>query len=281
MLPLVWVQKIAGALGAFIYTVLGFRRGIVRENLTKAFPAESLGRLNDVARDVYRNVAASLCELLWFPSLTPEQLEDLVELDDRELFLALHRKGKGIVIVTAHVGNWELISPAVFLKTDIRVHALYKPQSNRLIDEKIAERRTRFGTAVVPMGLGVREILRALQQGDAVLVAADQSAPKESIHLEFFGRSVPVFQGPAAFSLKAEAPMISVFAIRKPDGHYMLRCKQVPTDDLTYSDEAIHTLTQRHLTITEAVIREYPGQWMWTHRRWKHADAGVEGERAG
>ena len=276
MLPLRRVQRIAGSLGAFAYATLKLRRGIVRENLTKAFSEEPQERLDEIAKAVYQNVATSLCELLWFPSLSPEQLGELVELNDRELFLSLHARGKGIVIVTAHVGNWELVPPAVFLKTGIPVHSLYKPQSNRLIDERIAERRTRFGTSVVPMGLGVREILRALQQGDAVLVAADQSAPKESIHLDFFGRAVPVFQGPAAFSLKSGASMISVFAIRQPDGRYLLRCKEIPTSDLDYSEESIRILTQRHLAVTEGVIREYPGQWMWTHRRWKHAEDGEE-----
>jgi KDO2-lipid IV(A) lauroyltransferase len=276
MMPLAWVQRIAGFLGTFAHTALGLRRGIVRENLSRAFPDEPQERLNEIAGAVYRNVAVSLCELLWFPSLSPERLRELVELNDRGLFRTLHARGKGIVIVTAHVGNWELVPPAVFLMTGIPVHSLYKPQSNRLIDERIAARRTRFGTTVVPMGLGVREILRSLQQGDAVLVAADQSAPKESIRLDFFGRAVPVFQGPAAFSLKSGAAMISVFAIRQADGRYILRCKEIPTSDLEYSEESIRILTQRHLAVTEEVIREYPGQWMWTHRRWKHAEDGEE-----
>jgi KDO2-lipid IV(A) lauroyltransferase len=278
-MPLRWVQKIAAAFGLFAYRILGFRRRIVRENLRNAFPNESADRLEDIAMEVYRNVATSLCELLWFRNLTPEALDDLVELNDVGLLRSMHARGKGIVIVTAHLGNWEFISPAVFLKTGIQVHALYKPQSNIFIDKQIAEWRTRFGSKIVPMGLGVREILRALQEGDAVLVAADQSAPVESIHMEFFGRLVPVFQGPAAFSLKAGAPMISVFAIRRPDGRYLLRCKEVPTNDLSYSDEGIRDLTQRHLELTEAVIKEYPGQWMWTHRRWKHAkDVREEGK---
>lgn len=276
ILPLRWVRGIAAGLGTFTYQVLRFRRKIVHDNLRNAFPGEGPGWREEIASETYRNVAISLCELLWFRNLTPASFEDLVECNG-ELLRSLHARGKGVVIVTAHLGNWEFISPAVFLKTGIQVHALYKPQSNSFIDRRIAVWRTRFGTKVVPMRLGVREMLRALQQGDAVLVAADQSAPVESIHMEFFGRTVPVFQGPAAFSLKAGAPMISVFAIRKPDGRYLLRCKEIPTDGLDYSDNGIRELTERHLALTEAVIREYPGQWMWTHRRWKHAqDVGEE-----
>jgi len=271
ILPFTWVQRVGGAIGVFAYRFLGFRRSIVRENLRNAFPNEDARRLEEIAREVYRNIAASLCELMCFPSLTPEGIRELVDVEDPDLYTAVHARGKGMVIVSAHLGNWELISPAVFLKTGVQVHAMYKPQSNPLIDKRIAERRTRFGTAIVPMGFGAREMLRVLQKGDAVLVAADQSAPVESIRLEFFGRTVPVFQGPAAFSLKAGAPMVLVFAIRQPSGRYVLRGREIPTADLTYSEEGIRTLTQRHLIITESVIREYPGQWMWTHRRWKHA----------
>lgn len=276
LLPLSWVQGSARFLGRRAYGLFGFRREIVLDNLKNAFPNEPSERLDSIARSVFENVATSLFELLWFPNLTPGHISKLVDFPDEDLFRKLHSQEKGVVIVTAHIGNWEFIPTGVHVKTGIPVHSVYKPQSNRLIDRQVEHFRTMFGNSVVPMGPAVREILRALQKGDAVLVAADQSAPKESLRMEFFGRSVPVFQGPAAFSLKTGAPMMAMFAIRKSDGRYMVRSVVVPMDGLDDSEESIRKLTERHVKVTEAVIREFPALWMWTHRRWKHADNGGE-----
>src|SRR5512147_31837 len=82
ILPLSWVQRIGGALGVFAYRFLGFRKRIVRENLRKAYPNEPPAKLETIAREVYRNIAASLCELMWFPNLTPEALAELVEIQN-------------------------------------------------------------------------------------------------------------------------------------------------------------------------------------------------------
>lgn len=103
-------------------------------------------------------------------------------------------------------------------------------------------------------------------------IVADQSAPKENVAVEFFGRRVPTHQGPAVFSLKMGAPLIATFPLLQPDGTYRARFVEIPTDDLAgLNDENILELTKRHVHLTEEVIRQYPDHWMWMHQRWKHA----------
>ena len=121
------------------------------------------------------------------------------------------------------------------------------------------------------MSLAVREIIRALQNNNAVFLAADQTAPQESISVEFFGRNVPTFQGPAVFCLKSGAPIVLVMTVRQPDGRYKLIMEKVPSEDLEeYSESNVLELTRRQVKMTEEIIRRNPEQWMWMHKRWKH-----------
>lgn len=275
LLPFRSVQRIGARLSEFFYSILGFRKSITLENLRYAFPDESEENLDRIARKAFRNVGSTLAELLWFPRMSVEMMRTMIVFEDEQLIRECHRKGTGFILLTAHFGNWELISPAVMACMGIPVSALYKQQSNRFIDRAIERRRSRFGNTLVPLGPAVREIVRTLQEGHAILLAADQSAPKESIWLDFFGRSIPVFQGPAVLSLKTGAPLLLAFMIREGNGTFRLICREVRGSDLSYSEEASVELTRRHLKETENMIRRYPEQWMWMHRRWKHAVGGV------
>jgi len=274
LLPLQVAWKVGGSLGEFAYAGLGFRRTVIRENLRMAFPELGEEDRERIARGSFRNVGMSLMELMWLPRLTGQSVKSLVDFEGREVLEQCLRRGKGAVLLTAHIGNWEMVPISVQVALGIPVHSLYKPQSNPWIDRKIRARRTKFGTRVIPMGMGIREILRVLQSGECVLIAADQSAPKESIRMKFFGREVPVFQGPAVFCLKTGAAMVASYCMRISDDSYKLEFKEIATSDLSTGDDSVRELTRRHLEETERVIRRYPDQWMWMHRRWKHSGEG-------
>lgn len=269
LLPLRMMRRLAGALGRLAYTA-GFRREIVRDNIMHAFPEMVAEERERIAVGAFRSVAVTFLELLRFSWMNEDDLRRMIRLEGAELLREKLEQGKGAVVLTAHVGNWELVTLGFMAGAGIPVDALYKPQSNVWIDRRIVQRRTKFGNRLVPMGMSVREILGILQSGRSVLIAADQSAPKESIRMNFFGREVPVFQGPAVFSLKTGAPLIASFALRQPDGSYVLTCSEVPSGDLAYNEDSVRELTKRHVEETERVIRQYPDQWMWMHRRWKH-----------
>jgi KDO2-lipid IV(A) lauroyltransferase len=275
-LPLSLMRSFAGWLGQIVYRVFGFRRTVVRENVRNAFPEKSESQREEIAVGAFRSVSIAFMELLRFSRMNEDDLRSMIRVEHPEMIREKLSKGRGVILLTAHLGNWELISPGYLVLAGIPVDALYKPQSNAWIDRRIVERRTKFGNKLVPMGMGVREILGLLQAGRSILIAADQSAPMESIRMKFFGREVPVFQGPATFCLKTGASLIATHAVRQPGGSYLLTCREIPSEDLSYSDESIKELTRRHLEATEEIIRQYPEQWMWMHRRWKHATGAHE-----
>ncbi len=271
LLPLNMVQRFGAKAGEFLYSVAGFRKSVTLENLQRAFPEKSREELNQIARASFRSIGTALFEFLWFPHFTPDRLGEIARIEKPELLRDALARGKGMIILAAHFGNWELLAGSLYAELQSPLHIIVKPQSNVLVDKQINRWRTQLGNKVVPMGIAVREILRALQNGGIVGIAADQSAPKESIAVEFFGAKVPTYEGPAVFSLKTGAPIMIGFSIRQPDGTYRATFEEVPMRDLTaYNQESIVELTKRHVAITEKYIRQYPGQWMWMHKRWKH-----------
>jgi KDO2-lipid IV(A) lauroyltransferase len=272
LLPVSALHHAASLLVDTLYPLLKTRRNVAIQNLSNAYPEKQREELEKIARGSFKSVAAALLELLWVPRFTVETLKRFIVIENPDFLLKTVASGKGCILISAHFGNWEL--NALVTKSHLAVPciAVEKVQSNPLIHRCIHEYRKKFGAVVLPMELSVREIFKTLQAGGAVEMAVDQAAAMESIEAEFFGRYVPTFQGPAVFSLRTGAPILVGLAVRQPDGTYKVKFHKVPSDDLIgASKENIAELTQRHTKLTEQLIREHPEQWMWMHKRWKHA----------
>jgi KDO2-lipid IV(A) lauroyltransferase len=276
-LPLHFVHKTGFALARLAYPFLKSRRNVALQNLRHAFPEMGESKRRQIAFRSFQSVSVTFLELLWYPNLTKIRIKQRVHIENIELLKQLQEKKKGIVFLTAHYGSWELATQAITVYSDSPVCTIAKPQANLLVDRIITRWRELFGLKIVAMGISIREILRTLQEGGIVALAADQSAPKESVTVIFFGRNVPTFQGPAIFSLKTGAPIILGCTVRQEDGNYTMRFVHVPSDDLNgVSDKNIYELTRRQVHMTEAIIRQHPEQWMWMHKRWKHVQDQAE-----
>lgn len=281
-LPLRIVQRLGAAAGTLLGTVLGYRRSVTMDNLHNAFPEFDEHKLRDIARGSFRSVGTALFEFVYFPRLDSKRINELVQIGNAELVERVFSRGKGIILLTAHFGNWELLAQSVPARTGIPVHVIVKLQSNRRVDKHINDWRTMLGNIAVPMENSVRELLKALKEKKAVGMVGDQAAAKESNVVRFFGRDVQTFEGPAMFSLKMGAPLLVGFAVRQPNGTYVAEFHEVPSDDLgAYTPQNVTELTRRHVAITEAVIREHPEQWMWMHKRWKHVPSRVDSSATG
>jgi KDO2-lipid IV(A) lauroyltransferase len=239
--------------------------------LRRAFPEKTEGELEGIARGAYQNIAIALFELVWLPRMTFDRLRAMIHFDRPELIKSAYEKGKGLLMLTAHFGNWELLAQSILPTFGFPVNIIVKTQANRFVDQSINRRRTRLGNRIIPMETSLREVLRALQGKEAVGLVADQAAPKENVPVEFFGTLVPTHQGPSVLSLKMSSPLVAIFSVRRPDGCYDAHIVPVPSDDLDgYTEENATELTRRHVKITEDFIRRFPDHWMWMHKRWKH-----------
>jgi KDO2-lipid IV(A) lauroyltransferase len=271
MMPLQFLPKFARGVVRLASPLLLSRKRVALRNLRNAFPEKSERERERIAGESFVSVTTAFLELLWFPRLSRERLMEKVAIEKPEILAEAAARGKGVICMTAHFGNWELAGQTAACAVNVPSYIIAKTQSNRLVDKKVNAWRTRFGAIVVPMGIAIREIIRALQNGGTVLMAADQTAPKESIAIEFFGRAVPTFQGPAQFSLRTGAALVLIMLVRQANGNYRLLVEKVPGEDLKgCTDENVYELTRRQVRMTEDVIRKYPEQWMWMHKRWKH-----------
>ncbi len=279
-LPLKSAQRLGRILGSGAYHLLGKRRAVTFDNLRHAFPEKSAEELAAIARGAFRNYGVALMEFLWFPNLTEERLRALVRPENIELMEHGFARGKGMVMLSGHFGNWELIALAMAHFARHPFTIIVQTQSNRLVDAVINRHRCLFGNKVVPMESSVREILRTLQEGGIVAIAPDQSGPMEGVFVDFFGRSVATHQGPAAFALRSGAPMQMGFIIRRSDGTYDVVLEEIPTADLAgYTEDHVLELTRRHTALLERYIRAHPDHWQWMHRRWKHTWESVQREK--
>jgi KDO2-lipid IV(A) lauroyltransferase len=271
ILPLKSARRLAEFLGGAAFMVAGGRRRVALDNLRFAFPEKTEKELLAITREAFTNYATMLVELLWFPNFTPETLARTVQLQHPEVFEAACKKGRGIIVVSAHYGNWELNALAIGTRCPLPVSIIVQTQSNKLADGLINKHRTLRGNRVVPMGISVREILRALRDKEVIALLPDQSGPEDALYVEFFGRFVSAHQGPAVFALRTKAILLFSLSMRQKDGNYMTFFEEIPTDDVMgETPENVELLTIRYTTLLESYIRKDPGKWLWMHKRWKH-----------
>jgi KDO2-lipid IV(A) lauroyltransferase len=278
LLPLKSAQRFGSLLGTIGYRAWRSRRRVALDNLTHAFPELTPAQRERIAEGAFRNYGIAIVEFLWFPRMSPELLRRLIRVRNVELLHEGYARGRGMVMLSGHFGNWELIAFGVAHLSGLPMTIIVQTQSNALVDRAINRNRCLLGNSVVPMGIGVREVLGTLKSGGIVAIAPDQSGPMEGVFVDFFGRSVATHQGPAAFALKCGADMQMGFIVRQPDMSYEVVLERVSDAGLP-SDyrEAVEELTRRHTRILEAHIRQHPDHWMWMHRRWKHTWESVHG----
>jgi KDO2-lipid IV(A) lauroyltransferase len=269
--------RLAGRIGAFLgeatFLLTGFRKKVTLENLSKAFPDLSRAQIAAIARGAYRNYGIALFEMLWAGGQAPECLLSIVHLSNPEVMNDALARGKGVIFLSGHYGSWELLISAVRLHFDSPFAMVVQHQRNRRIDALLDANRQRFGNITIPMGPSARKVVSVLHEGQIVTMLGDQSASRESVFVDFFGRPAATHGGPAAFSLKTGAPIVMGFLTRKPEGTYVIMFEEVPQADLRgYTEENVVELTRRHTAILEKHIRLHPDHWLWMHKRWKHTE---------
>ena len=266
------VRRLSRFLTFLIYYVVPIRRAVTLQQLRAAFPELPDNRIREIAFGSYVNLVTVLLEMLWIPNLKDEKLQDAVHLVQPDVVPNIIRRGKGVIILMGHFGNWEMSAVALAKMMGISITFIVHPQKNKYIADAVNDIRSSKGNVMVDWKMGVRHIYTALRSRGCVGILADQSGPQESIFIPFFNRPAATYEGPAIFALRFGVPLCMVFPIRRSDGNYDLHAVEVQTDDLHDAGEKnIRELTGRHVCMLEEYIRKYPDLWLWQHKRWKHS----------
>ena len=250
---------------------LGLRRRVAEDNLARAFPERDAAARAAILAEHYRELGRTVTEYPRHPELVAADGAPIVrEIRGREHLEAARARGRGVILLTGHYGNFELLG-AVLGRTH-PVDFIVKPLSNPAIEAWVAELRRRAGVGTIALGSGVRGAFAALRANRWVAMVADQDARRHGVFVPFLGRPASTPTGPAELSLRTGAPIVMGFASRLPDGRIDLDI-QPPLLGEGDGREAVRDLTALHTAALEAWVRKHPEMWFWLHRRWKTAPA--------
>jgi KDO2-lipid IV(A) lauroyltransferase len=248
---------------------------IAAGNLRRAFPEWDEGRALRTARAVYAHFGSVLLDLLWMEGRTPDRIRSLLEVRGREHVERSMAAGRGALLVTAHIGNWELHGVAHGLLFG-PIHVLARPLDNTLLDRRLCALRTMAGNTVIYKQRALARILRALREGGAVAILIDQNVqPGDGIFVDFFGRPAATTTVAAALAVKTGCALVPCRTELLPDGRYRIGYDPVVEWSPSGDRQAdVACLTQRLTRTIEDWVRETPAQWLWMHRRWKTRPPG-------
>ncbi len=271
LLGLGFARFIAKPLSWFIYRFVPLRKGVVINNLKAAFPEYDDKRIGEIVRGNYHSFILTLLETLYLPYYTEEELVNIMDLPEKGLIQEKYDLGKGVIMLTGHFGNWELGGAHLNRKLGIPISTLAKRQSNPLVNDLINDTRLFWGNSVIPLGVSVKEVFRALRNGELVGLVSDQRGPKSGIRVRYFGQDTAVFTGMAALALKLKSPVVMVFFARQEDYSFKTYVKALETDSLEgNAEEKTKKILQIYFNHLEEIVRRYPEQWFWMHNIWKY-----------
>jgi KDO2-lipid IV(A) lauroyltransferase len=247
-------------------------RRVAMRNLKLAYPDKTPAERKVIVDDVFRSIARLLYAFARFPRIKRENISQWIRYEGLEHYIEAKKRGHGVLFATAHLGNWELSAFAHGLMTEA-MNVVIRPLDNPAADRLVEHRRQLSGNRLIEKWDGARAILRALQQNEAVGILMDQNTSlQEGVFVNFFGIPACANTAFAKIAHRTGAAVIPGFALwLENEKRYVLRF--YPPVEIT-GDAAQDT--QRLHAILEQVIREFPGQWLWIHRRWKTRPPGEQ-----
>lgn len=257
-------------LGNLAYLVLKKQRQITIANLKFAFKDEKGDEeIRAIAKGVFQNMGKNLVELLSFSKINRSNIDQLVSVDGLEKIEQILEKGRGGVIISAHLGNWELMAAYCGLKgysTYVVARHLRFDKYDQML---FSLRKDKFVTTI-DRSEGPRPILKALKKNGLVGILPDQDVDSvRGIFVNFFGELAYTPTGPVSLARAAKAPVLLCLMVRENGKHRLIVDDSIALTITDNKDEDLKTNTQRWSKTLESYIRKYPEQWVWLHPRWK------------
>jgi KDO2-lipid IV(A) lauroyltransferase len=270
-LALAWLPARVGLwvgarLGDLAWAALPRRRTVALENLTRAFPERPAPELARVGRDSFRHLGMNFVESCVFYFRPPARLLSRVSIEGLSHFEAADAQGRGMLLLTAHYGNWELLAASHALAR-FPLSVVMRPLDSPAFEPILERFRLRSGVELITKRRALTDIVEALRRRRMVGILLDQNASRrEGVFVPFFGVPASTSKGMALIALRTGAPVLPVYIRRRPDGRHVVHAgAPVPVP----SDGDVVAFTRAFNEAIEAAIRRAPEQWFWLHRRWK------------
>lgn len=265
LLPYAWGRWLLTRLFLGIGYGLGIRRKVAEQNLLRAFPDQTPQERGKLLKKVYLNLGITASELYLLNEL---KLIASVILSRKEHADEALEMGRGAILATAHLGNWEAARVLPLLGLPLSV--VVQNQHNPYFDAYNAALRTRQGVRLIDHRKGLKELLARLRTNEMVAILTDQNAGPDGLILDFMGIPASHWRGVAKLSLRHKVPIVPGFAVRTPQGGINIRFEPMIHHPELEDNEENQAIVLKELDqVIESYIKKYPEQWFWVHRRWR------------
>jgi len=278
-LPWSWALALGRLVGSVAGRVAGKDRRRAESQMIEAtgFTAQNAAK---VIGELFVHLGMVVTEIVWMPRLM-RRLEEYVHFPEEDVALLQEAldEGKGVIMISAHIGNWELLGQRI-VHQGVDTVTIARSNPNPYLGAWLARRRGHAGLGVIERGDpgAARKILATLKRGAILGFLIDQDTRVQSVFVPFFGKVASTPVAPAQLALRRNIPLLAGF-IRRTDTGHQISLSRVAYDDITEDDRDARAiaLTARLTSIIEEKVRETPGQWVWFHQRWKRRPPGGPG----
>ncbi|MHB8138192.1 MAG: lysophospholipid acyltransferase family protein [Smithellaceae bacterium] len=270
IVPLPVKRIVAVGFSRLAYYLLHKHKLIAVHNLTRSFPEKSLTEILQILKTSYASFALTFIEFLQILYLNRDNLNRWVSVKGLEHYDKACNEGKGVLLFTAHFGNWEMGNAALAILSKPPIF-MARTLDSPFLEEITTYVRSTLGIGNIHKKNVLHSILSQLRKGQALKLLIDQNvAAREGVFVNFFGRPACATTGIALMALHTGAAVLPIFTTRMPDGTYLTEVgPQVETVNTGNREHDVLQNTQNYNTIIENHVRKYPGQWLWLHQRWK------------
>lgn len=269
LLPMKAAYSLGKLLGIASFLLIGRYRRRTLEHLRQAFPLKSEKEIRRIAINAYSNVIANYIEFIHFYKLNKDNIDSWITFHGLDKINKVLSQGKGLIGLTAHFGNWELIGPCVKIKgyegaTIARKIYFYK------YDKYLKKLRSASSINVIYREESPKKILNVLKENKILGMLADQDIDNiEGVFVDFFGRPAYTPTAPARLAMTSGAPLVPCYMLRNGNKYDCFIEEPIFVEAGKDKEEAIKYYTQKWTNVLESYIKKYPEQWVWMHRRWK------------
>ena len=252
----------------FLYTVFGYRKAVVRDNLEQCFTQLNAEQRKKIEIVFYSYFCDIILESLKLLTISKKSLLKRVDVSEIKHLDEYARKGQSVIVGMGHIGNWEWACAALAHRLSTPFHVIYHPLSNPWFDKLLYKMRARHSTILHPMKSAAQQVLRNRDEVNVTVFLADQTPPPQTAFwTTFLYRETPFYQGLGKLSKKLDTPVIFLAVKRVKRGYYKI------TEEILVKEAGLYTtdeILRRYATSLHLNILSQPAFWLWTHRRWKH-----------
>jgi Kdo2-lipid IVA lauroyltransferase/acyltransferase len=270
ILPFWLLYQFSDFLNFMLFTVIGYRKEVIKTNLKNSFPEKSEQELIKIQKGFQRFFCDMIVETIKTLTISKEDAIKRCHFKDLTLLDQLYNEKKKVIFVLGHYGNWELGGAGMSIQSKFQLYVIYKPLSNKYFNELIIKMRTRLGTKLFPMKETFKKMI-ALRKGDeisATAFIADQTAsPDNSYWTTFLNQDTAVFWGTEVIASKLNYPIVYINITQSKRGYYEMSAEMLCENPASTQKGEV---SEMHTKRLEQDIIKQPELWLWSHKRWKH-----------